>query len=46
MNNKINFNNWMAKIKNIHYSNDARMSLAFEKIEEYEEIQCQKLHKI
>lgn len=40
MNVKINFNEWMLKIKNVHYANDKEMALAFEKIEKYEEIQC------
>jgi hypothetical protein len=32
------FNEWMAKIGNIHYANDNLMAKAFKIIEEYEEI--------
>jgi len=32
------FNEWMAKIGNIHYANDNLMAKAFEKIDQYEEI--------
>jgi hypothetical protein len=42
MKNKLEFNNWMLKINNIYYSNNDRMALAFDKIEDYEEIQCSK----
>jgi len=40
MDKKINFNDWMLKIKSIHYANDKEMALAFDKIEKYEKIQC------
>ena len=32
------FNEWMAKIGNIHYANDNLMAKAFNRIEEHEKI--------
>lgn len=32
------FNEWMLKIKNIHYSDDNLMAKAFKVIEQYEEL--------
>ena len=34
------FNEWMASIGNIYYADNRLMSQAFEKLEDYEEIQC------
>lgn len=37
MSNTEKFNDWMKNtIKSVHYANNQRMSLAFEKIEKYE----------
>jgi len=46
MENKLEFNNWMLKIKNIYYSNNDRMALAFDKIEDYEKVQCSKSYQV
>jgi hypothetical protein len=35
---KQDFNEWMASIGNIYYSDNRLMSQAFEKLEDYEEI--------
>ena len=35
---KLDFNEWMASIKNIYYADNNLMSQAFEKLEEYEKI--------
>ena len=32
------FNEWMAKIGNIHYTDDERMAKAFKTIEEHEKV--------
>jgi|TARA_B110000977_G_scaffold57810_1_gene78519 hypothetical protein len=37
---KQDFNEWMASIGNIYYADNRLMSQAFEKLEDYEEIQC------
>jgi hypothetical protein len=43
---KNDFNEWMASIGNIYYADNELMSHAFEKLDNYEEIQCTKLCKI
>ena len=35
---KLDFNEWMASIKNIYYADNNLMSQAFEKIEDNEEV--------
>jgi len=35
---KLNFNEWMANIKNIYYADNEKMLNAFEKIDEYEKV--------
>jgi hypothetical protein len=41
-----NFNEWMASIGNIYYADNNLMSQAFEKLNNYEKVQCTKLYKV
>ena len=43
---KNDFNEWMASIGNIYYADNELMSHAFEKLDNYEKIQCAELCKI